>query len=910
MGKFRMRRMAAGLTVLVMLLSAGRPGDAVRAADGDFKHDGAVLTDYTGSDADVLIPEVIDGVAITEIGEAAFQWKDGLQSIVIPGTIARIGDFAFCYSDALKRMTFKGPNVPEMGNTPFDGLSDVVVVCPAEMKAALDAALYEAGNMDDSWYTIEVAAPDPGEDPEEPTPGEPETPSPDADFDFEAGTILKYKGSAAELEVPAQIGGVPVTAIGAQAFAQNFGLKQITLPEGVISIGANAFENCRNLVALTLPSTLKEIGEWAFYQCIQLKTLALNDGLAKIGSHAFQYCHALTDMRIPASAADIGELAFTMCRGMTGFHVDAANPNYSDIDGVLFNKGGTELIRYPAGRTDAVYNIPDGTAAIAAEAFKLYYADSAGNALERVVFPSSLKKVGNNAFMQTNLKSVTIPANVNMGKYAFNLIPDLQTITVEEGVTELPEGVLYGLDNFKGELVLPSTLKTIGYRALDRIGVSNLVLPEGLETIESEAFECCKLETLVIPSTVKRIGDRAFYLCKSLKSVSFAGDSAIEDMGKYTFNHCRALTSVELPAGLRVLDDGCFSYCSSLETIAVPEGVAELKDVVFAGSGLVRCRLPESVVRMGTGTFRDCMQLTHGDLPAKLEALGACTFENCQIMERISIPETVRITTVPYDMFFNCRALKLVELPAVIASTEACAFSNCIADGFTVRSQREEKDFRRNLFDCYAIDPGDAYYLESGDYYIDTARYAVSKGYTDAERAFKKVTDDSEPVDSSSGATPSSSGASAGFKSRPAAGQSALCACWGGGSSLLRPTARPVFIYRKSSHVSNLAGDTTTATTVVPEQPSAPTLSPTNSQPAPRPSGVHPGQGNANLNVNPTRANQNQPADGSGTAAGGGNRVPRTGVSESMLYLQLALLLVLLIIVSLGILWLRRRNER
>lgn len=72
--------------------------------------------------------------------------------------------------------------------------------------------------------------------------------------------ITGCEGDPAELFIPAQVDGHPVTAIGAKAFAGLEKLTAVTFPEGIIRIGEDAFRRCFALGNVSLPATLREIG--------------------------------------------------------------------------------------------------------------------------------------------------------------------------------------------------------------------------------------------------------------------------------------------------------------------------------------------------------------------------------------------------------------------------------------------------------------------------------------------------------------------------------------------------------------------------------------------------------------------------------------------------------------------------
>ena len=77
-------------------------------------------------------------------------------------------------------------------------------------------------------------------------------------------TLSKCYSSDPVVELPDQINGIPVTAIGEAAFANCEHLKAIDVPEGVISFGPYAFTYCRNLRLVVIPESVTDLGDHCF----------------------------------------------------------------------------------------------------------------------------------------------------------------------------------------------------------------------------------------------------------------------------------------------------------------------------------------------------------------------------------------------------------------------------------------------------------------------------------------------------------------------------------------------------------------------------------------------------------------------------------------------------------------------
>jgi len=198
--------------------------------------------------------------------------------------------------------------------------------------------------------------------------------------------------------------GNSVTRIGVYAFSK-FRVKTLTIPNSVVRIGEGAFAENPILKSLTISDSVEFIGELAFAYT-GVKHVTFGKSLRTISNGAF-FGTNLTSVLIPKSVTYIGDGcnyngaarvgAFSSCMSLARIDVEEGNEAYYSIDGVLFEKDEytdyrQSLLRYPEGKMDKDYIIPDGTAHIERFAFKesLF--------LENVTIPSSVYIVYGEAF--------------------------------------------------------------------------------------------------------------------------------------------------------------------------------------------------------------------------------------------------------------------------------------------------------------------------------------------------------------------------------------------------------------------------------------------------------------------------------------------------------------------------------
>src|ERR1035438_9467654 len=239
-------------------------------------------------------------------------------------------------------------------------------------------------------------------------------------------TITGYSGSNGIVVIPDTTNGYPVVNIGSNAFYNCTSLTNVTIGTNVVSIGDYAFAECDSLTNVLIPNSLANIGDGVFYDCYGLTSVIIDNGVTNIGDYVFYECLSLTSVTIGKGLTSIGDHGFSGCTSLTVITVDADNANYSTLNGILFDKMQTQIIKYPVSIVGS-YVIPNGVTNIGVEAFAECVR------LTSVTIGTNVTCIGDDAFFFcSGLTNVSIPKSVSViGDCPFGDCTSLMAISVD-----------------------------------------------------------------------------------------------------------------------------------------------------------------------------------------------------------------------------------------------------------------------------------------------------------------------------------------------------------------------------------------------------------------------------------------------------------------------------------------------
>lgn len=587
---------------------------------------------------------------VERVGRNAFMNCSELSEITIPETVNQIGSMAFVGCQKLARLT-----VPFVGETyAYDATNDFEEITKAYLGFWFGATHAEKD------ATIATSL------------GNFETlPASLKEIEITVAKTLTQQTFINAVNLTTITLDSQTTYIGERAFSGCSALSEINGLSNVTAISANAFANCSALSSITLPN-VSTISASCFAGCKELTSVSIPASVAKIDNKAFENCVKLQTVTLATDTLleSISDTAFNGCNSL----------NYIEKDNALYlGNGQTCLALIKAKSSDiTTVTIEDSAVVFADKAFSNCYN------LVSVNFNagSELKAISSYAFENNyKLTSIVVPANVTeIGDFAFDNchllveIQNLSSIEIELGDNDLKNGgIAYNAKNIytaaEGASKLNNSNGFMVYdgKLLITTATTNKVLelPEVEEISQYAFYNDTNITSVTMPATIKIIGQKAFEGCNSLNNVVMNGVETIETNA---FKDCYSLVNITIPESTTAINKGAFANCYKLIEV---QNLSSLKITEYSESN--------------GGVAEHAANVYEGNSGSKLTrdtSTGLVVYDGYMLVDYFGTNQNVTLPSTIYQIndyaFYNNETIRTITLNTSIIKLGVSAFMNCI----------------------------------------------------------------------------------------------------------------------------------------------------------------------------------------------------------------------------------------
>lgn len=404
---------------------------------------------------------------------------------------------------------------------------------------------------------------------------------------FEDGLwITGYVGKTGDVTIPAVINGQDVLGVKAGAFRGDNVMENVTVSDGVPMIGDEAFAGSA-VRSVTFLGADTALGEGVLRGCALLSDLTLPAGLNGIPAQLAQNAQSLQNLVWPEAPVSIGDRAFENCASL-----NPVLPDTVETIGVSAFENCDSL---------TLSALPEKALAIGDRAL------AGCDAMTAFILPEGMETIPAGMFSGcASLESITLPSTLTVfDAAAFAGCESLAQIHIAEGSEYFSskDGILLDAEG-STVLLCPAGRKD-----------ETLTLPQGVKALGAYSLSGCAFSEIVLPETLEEIGDYAMENCVNLTSIVLP--ESVYRLGSAIFSGCAQLTSIVLPENLTEVKADTFSASLTLNVNSDWHTLRTLLPVIDAGQSVEITPVETAVENILSSAYDDGVIITgvKGDAP-------------------------------------------------------------------------------------------------------------------------------------------------------------------------------------------------------------------------------------------------------------------------------------------------------
>jgi len=287
--------------------------------------------------------------------------------------------------------------------------------------------------------------------------------------------------------------------------------------------------------------------------------------------------------------------------------------------------------------------------------------------------------IAEGTFSGTRLSEVTIPASVvEIGIRAFYRAPYLHRVNfaANSNLQRIGEGAFAKTD--LRHITIPGSVRNIGAWAFeDTANLQSVNFTFGMYLrIGRSAFRNSGLRSIIVPRHTRHIEDTVFENALNLNSVEFESGSYVWNIGWGAFRNTPNLTSLQIPPRIQRIGHGAFWGANGLASVTIPHSVQVIEANAFEGATNLRTVIFESgsnLSYIGRSAFADSgVETIH--FPSRLGIIAPRAFENTNL-QTITFPPDANIHYIGADTFRNVTSLSSIRIPRSVTHIGSDAFA-------------------------------------------------------------------------------------------------------------------------------------------------------------------------------------------------------------------------------------------